>query len=274
MPRNNITAMKSPIAATPGTSVSSSCVWGRLSTTGDSLQKTRAKHLEAQMFYGPGFDPPVNNALVPSIFNKLDAHCQERTRVINNVLDKRRIVQERVISRNRDLQERIHAKQSAFLKEDLRRIGKRMPSFAKLYKNTDMELLERQVKEHPVPYSKFSACLPEERHYCFRYFEHHNPVRIARRVAEGIKRDVKKLEQAMETTASAAELMAPEEINTVPEISEATESSHLVEAMDVDIAMATSSSLPLEPIAEFSAPPSPCSSKDAKFAASKHSKAS
>ncbi|XP_064600917.1 bridging integrator 2-like [Liolophura sinensis] len=270
MARNNTTAMNSPISSTPGTSVSSSCVWGRLSTTSDSLLKTRAKHLETQMFYGPGFDPPVNNALVPSIYNKLDAQCQKRTHVINNVLDKRRVVQERVISRNRDLQERIHAKQTAILKDDLRRIGKRMPSFAKLYKNTDMDLLEQQVKDFPVPYSKLSVSLPEERCYCFRYFEHHNPVRIARRVAEGIKRDVKKLEQAMESTASAVELTAPGETQTVPEISQSTETSDPVKAM----AMGTSSSLPLEPIAELSPPTSPSSGKAAKSTASEHSEGS
>ena len=50
--------------------------------------------------------PPVNNACIPDVFNKLDADTIERTRVVNSLLDKRLEVQQKVLSKYRNQAEK------------------------------------------------------------------------------------------------------------------------------------------------------------------------
>lgn len=72
--------------------------------------------------------PPVNNALLPDIYNKLDAGTIEKTRVANSVLDLRLGVEQKIIAKYRREAERMFQSQKTSAVADLSRIAQKLPS--------------------------------------------------------------------------------------------------------------------------------------------------
>ncbi|KAK3780649.1 hypothetical protein RRG08_028097 [Elysia crispata] len=72
--------------------------------------------------------PPVNNALLPDIYNKLDAGTIEKTRVANTVLDIRLNVEQKLIAKYRREAQRMLQSQKVSAVADLSRIAQKLPS--------------------------------------------------------------------------------------------------------------------------------------------------
>ncbi|ESO91959.1 hypothetical protein LOTGIDRAFT_162963 [Lottia gigantea] len=72
--------------------------------------------------------PPINNALVPDIYNRLDAEIQERTRVFNTLLEKRLMVQEKVLNKHKHDVKVSHDKETFKIRRELSRIRHSLPT--------------------------------------------------------------------------------------------------------------------------------------------------
>ncbi len=120
------------------------------------------------------FSPPVNNALLPDIYNKLDAELQERTRVINSQLDKRLLIQEKVLKKNQRALERHHNEEAIRMRQELARISTCLPAVGNI-KNFCLGYFTRSKKE-----AKKVRGIPEEKvdlPFCERHFIHHLPTK-------------------------------------------------------------------------------------------------
>ncbi|XP_067680942.1 uncharacterized protein [Haliotis asinina] len=118
--------------------------------------------------------PPVNNALLPDIYNKLDADLQERTRVINTQLDKRLSMQERVLNKYRRAAERLYNEEAIRVRQDLVKINKKLPAIGNI-RNFCLGYISRKKKHH-----RKRKGIPEERiemPFCERHFIHHLPTK-------------------------------------------------------------------------------------------------
>ncbi|XP_060072745.1 uncharacterized protein LOC132552578 [Ylistrum balloti] len=133
--------------------------------------------------------PPVNNACVPDIYNKLDADAIERTRVINAMLDKRLVVQEKVLTKYQHQAEVFYKKQKERVTKELRKVQHRLPSMDDFHPNvetsTRIKKLRRvQCHVHtPVGFTttpREIKGIPAERDnnpFCGRFFSHHLPTK-------------------------------------------------------------------------------------------------
>ncbi|XP_046355828.1 uncharacterized protein LOC124134823 [Haliotis rufescens] len=118
--------------------------------------------------------PPVNNALLPDIYNKLDADLQERTRVINTQLDKRLSMQERVLNKYRRAAERLYKEESIRVRQDLVKINKKLPAVGNI-RNFCLGYISRKKK-----HGRKRKGIPEEKidmPFCERHFIHHLPTK-------------------------------------------------------------------------------------------------
>jgi hypothetical protein len=73
--------------------------------------------------------PPVNNLIVPDVYDRLDAAVTARTRVANRQLDTKLRMQERVIDKYRGDAEDNHKKEAMKVKEDMARFKVKLPDF-------------------------------------------------------------------------------------------------------------------------------------------------
>lgn len=85
--------------------------------------------------------PPVNNACVPDIYNKLDASTIEKTKVINLQLKHRLQIQEKVLVKYRNAAEQRYTVERDKVRSELRNIFRRLPNYA------DIPHLETKVKK-------------------------------------------------------------------------------------------------------------------------------
>lgn len=145
--------------------------------------------------------PPVNNACVPDIYNKLDADTIERTRVINALLDKQLAVQEKVLNKYRNHAEQMYKKERERVWKELKVTRKRLPSVASLPNTEAIKKYKEIRKAHthvrtPIGYTTtpLETGLSTERDnkpFCERFYIHHQPERstwykqIIKNVAHG-----------------------------------------------------------------------------------------
>ncbi|XP_053401129.1 uncharacterized protein LOC128557604 [Mercenaria mercenaria] len=132
--------------------------------------------------------PPLNNACVPDIYNKLDANAIEKTKVLNMQLSFRLKIQEKVLSKYRNAVEQRYTRERNKLRMDLRNIGRRMPNYA------DIPRLETKVKklrkEKKVKSAQKHGCVfttepldmkgiseKDEKPFCNRFLTHHLPTK-------------------------------------------------------------------------------------------------
>ena len=132
--------------------------------------------------------PPVNNACIPDVFNKLDADTIERTRVVNSLLDKRLEVQQKVLSKYRNQAEKFHRHEQQKVVKELRKVRRRLP-----YMNDEPTLdtkdkvkLFRMAQSHvrtPLGYTTVPkepngvSTEKDDRPFCARFFTHHLPTK-------------------------------------------------------------------------------------------------
>ncbi|KAK0059785.1 hypothetical protein Bpfe_010644 [Biomphalaria pfeifferi] len=125
--------------------------------------------------------PPVNNALQPDIYNKLDAEVIERTRVANNQLAMRLLLEEKIINKYRNEAERIILLEKTRVAKDLNRISQTLPAMARI-RDFDEQFFPRGT-DRPTSHLKFKR---KKKNYlaeknddviCHRCYIHHMPLK-------------------------------------------------------------------------------------------------
>lgn len=137
-----------------------------------------------------GIPPPVNNACVPDIYNKLDADVIERTRVINSQLDMRLQVQEKVLGKYKTAAENRFLRERNRVRRDLCRIVRRLPNYSDIPQlETKIHTLKRKKRRsnitprHNCVFTtepldmKGLADGKDDKPYCDRFFSHHLPTK-------------------------------------------------------------------------------------------------
>ncbi|XP_041354646.1 uncharacterized protein LOC121372407 [Gigantopelta aegis] len=120
--------------------------------------------------------PPPNNAIVPDIYNRLDAGAIERTRVANTQLDVRFRIQERVLNKYKQAAERVYRNEASKVREELGRITSSLPAVRHM-RNLTMDSI-RQKSKSTTP--RRTNSLYEEKldmPFCERHFIHHLPTK-------------------------------------------------------------------------------------------------
>ena len=147
-----------------------------------------ARILEAVGVGLPLGPPPINNACLPTIYNKLDADAKERVRVINGLLDHRLRVQTKILDKYVHDSKRVYAREKAVVQRDLHRTLQKLPYMedmpylefkheakTKDFRKLKAEKLQGYITE-PRPI-KGVLTERENKPFCDRYFAHHIPVR-------------------------------------------------------------------------------------------------
>lgn len=133
--------------------------------------------------------PPVNNACVPDIFNKLDAGAIERTKVMNTQLTFKLQLQEKVLVKYRNAAEQRFLRERDKVRSDLRNIVRRMPNYADIpHLETKVKKLRKAKKEHtkhkhdcvfttePLD-MKGLTTEKDDKPFCDRFVTHHLPTK-------------------------------------------------------------------------------------------------
>ncbi|RUS73597.1 hypothetical protein EGW08_018640 [Elysia chlorotica] len=121
--------------------------------------------------------PPVNNALLPDIYNKLDAGTIQKTRQANTVLDMRLSVQQKLIAKYRQEAKRMLQSQKVSAFADLSRIAQKLPS--KLDEpNLDSVKISKRLSQRGYMTGKNVEIV------CHRCYIHHLPTKRRFYVAE------------------------------------------------------------------------------------------
>lgn len=130
--------------------------------------------------------PPVNNACLPDIYNKLDADTIEKTRVVNNLLDQRLRIQEKILSKYKTRALVCCKNEKERVRKDLRKIHKHLPNMDDMYyMDTQMQLKTLRKRQHhvhtPTGYTTTPkdmgglASEKDENPFCSRFYVHHMP---------------------------------------------------------------------------------------------------
>lgn len=101
--------------------------------------------------------PPLNAALLPDMYTRLDAATVEKTRVVNEQLDVRLKLQERTISRHKSDAMKIYNKERRRIRNDVHR----------------MRLKDRKLFEPSEATSKIQLKGKKVGKFCERFFYHH-----------------------------------------------------------------------------------------------------
>ncbi|KAH9496131.1 hypothetical protein Btru_012136 [Bulinus truncatus] len=124
--------------------------------------------------------PPVNNALQPDIYNKLDAEIIERTRVANNQLAMRLLLEEKIITKYRNEAQRIISLEKSRVAQDLDRISQTLPAMARI-RNFDDQFFPKGPVSSPGARNKRKTknYLAEKNDdvICHRCYIHHMPLK-------------------------------------------------------------------------------------------------
>ena len=132
--------------------------------------------------------PPVNNACLPDIYNKLDADTIEKTRVINKLLEQRLKIQQNILHKYQARVQVCHKHEKERVRKELRKIRRHLPNMDDMeYMNTQMQLKTLRKKHHhihtPTGYTttpmemKGLASEKDDNPFCSRFYVHHMPVK-------------------------------------------------------------------------------------------------
>ncbi|KAK3093192.1 hypothetical protein FSP39_012450 [Pinctada imbricata] len=132
--------------------------------------------------------PPVNNACIPDIYNKLDAETIEKTRVINSLLQKRLEVQQKVLNKYRYEAEKFHRKEHNKVVKDLRKVRMKLPYMddEPTIDTKEKVKMLRMAQSHvrtPIGYTTIPrepvgiSTEKDDRPFCSRFFTHHLPTK-------------------------------------------------------------------------------------------------
>lgn len=126
--------------------------------------------------------PPINNACVPTIYDKLDADARSKVKVINRMLEKQLVVQEKLIFRYKDDALRMLKQRTNVVKKDLQRILRKYPNMDEMpFLSYKLSLTKKKDKNLGM----FKAYSTEaigmkglsddkaDDPFCDRYYSHH-----------------------------------------------------------------------------------------------------
>lgn len=130
--------------------------------------------------------PPVNNACLPDIYNKLDADTIEKTRVVNKLLEQRLRIQEKILNKYQTRAQMCCKNEKERVRNDLKKIHKHLPNMDDMYyMDTQMQLKTLRKRQHhvhtPTGYTttpkdiRGLASEKEENPFCSRFYVHHMP---------------------------------------------------------------------------------------------------
>lgn len=115
-------------------------------------------------------DPPVNNNIQSTVYDKLDQVAFERIRVANTLLDTRLSIQEKIINKYRKDVERVHAHQMQRLRREARKIREKKPNY--VFDDSDIST-SRSRAEDEIGRKRCLSEPPSNLSYCKRYYSHH-----------------------------------------------------------------------------------------------------
>ncbi|KAK3093132.1 hypothetical protein FSP39_011524 [Pinctada imbricata] len=132
--------------------------------------------------------PPINNACLPTVYDKLDADARERVRVINGLLDHRLKVQTKILDKYKRDANRVYARERAVVENDLRRTLHRLPYMSDMgrleskYEGRGLNVRQwrsEQYRGHYTEPKPFKELQTEKdgKPFCDRFFNHHLPVK-------------------------------------------------------------------------------------------------
>lgn len=125
-------------------------------------------------------DPPVNNSLQATLYDKIDAVTFERIRVANSQLNSRLEIQEKILNKYRKEAARIHDNQYKKIHKEFRKIHNKKPDYADDfdYGRTRHDSESKFSKQRSL--SEPSDCSS----YCRRYYSHHYHIKDPAKVIE------------------------------------------------------------------------------------------
>jgi hypothetical protein len=125
--------------------------------------------------------PPINNACLPNVFNKLDAEALKKTKVPNGLLDYRLQIQIRMLEKYRRDADKIYKKEKAKIQKDLKTLDRKLPNMddmaylkLKIPMKTSEESAFKTFVTQPKPL-KGIVSEREEKPFCDRFYHHHVP---------------------------------------------------------------------------------------------------
>lgn len=130
-------------------------------------------------------DPPVNNNLQATLYDKIDAITFEKIRVANTQLNSRLEIQERILNKYRKEAEKIHDNQYRKIHREFIKIHRKRPDYVDdfEYGRTKHDSESKLSKARSL--SETSDCSS----YCRRYYSHHFHIKDREKEKEG---DLKK----------------------------------------------------------------------------------
>lgn len=127
--------------------------------------------------------PPINNACLPTIYDKLDAEARSKVKVINRMLDKQLRVQEKIIYKHQHDALRIGQSRKDVVERDLERILRRYPNMDELpFLSLRLNVTKKKETHSLGMFKAYSTeaigikGIPSTRSddpFCDRYYCHH-----------------------------------------------------------------------------------------------------
>ncbi|XP_060076259.1 uncharacterized protein LOC132555894 [Ylistrum balloti] len=130
--------------------------------------------------------PPINNACLPTLFNKLDANVKERNRVRNSFLEHKMRFQQKIIDKYHFQAMRHYIREKEKIGKDMRKIIQRTPNLEDIpYLEANNPVGNFHKKDsYGLPYKGYCTepkefnsvqTTTESKPFCVRYFCHHFP---------------------------------------------------------------------------------------------------
>lgn len=127
--------------------------------------------------------PPINNACLPTIYDKLDSDARAKVKVINCMLEKQLHVQEKIIFKYKDEALKLARRKKAVAEDDLKRILRKYPNMDEMpFVSIRMNFTKKRRKRSLGKFKAYSTeaigmkglsdVQPNES-FCGRFYDHH-----------------------------------------------------------------------------------------------------
>lgn len=127
--------------------------------------------------------PPINNACLPTIYDKLDADARAKVKVINCMLDKQLHVRERIIQKYKDEALKLAKRTKSVAEKDLKRILRKYPNMDDMpFMPVRMQIIKNREQRSLGKFKAYSTVaigmkglsdVDSNDSFCGRYYGHH-----------------------------------------------------------------------------------------------------
>ena len=145
------------------------------------------KNINKRMDVNLPLEPPVNNNLQASLYDRIDAITFEKIRVANSQLNSRLEIQEKILNKYRKEAEKIHDNQYRTVRREFRKIHNKKPDYI-----DDFEIGRTKQDSESKLSRVRSLSETSESSYCRRYYSHHFHIKDQSKKKEEIKKPVEK----------------------------------------------------------------------------------